>query len=616
LNKTGLKITVYTYLLFMTLVIAFNFPMYINNYTFDSRISNLQTNNVPALVWTDNGTAIIAENFYQVNPQIIEDGNGGAIIVWEDIRDGVNYDIYAQKIGMNGSLLWDPNGIVVCSATGNQYKPKLCSDGNGGAIITWYDSRGLYSHIYAQHINANGQVQWTTNGIAICTAIQGQYYPEIISDGKNGAIIVWQDYRTGTDFDIYAQRIDSNGVILWDANGTAICTKNGTQENVKLCEDGDGGAIIVWVDSRGATGKDIYAQKINSSGAVQWTVDGVAVCAQVNDQDLPGILSNGQGGAIICWEDRRSGTYYDIYGQMLNASGQIQWNPTCNIICNAADNQRSVSLCSDGGNGAIITWHDQRSSSYDIYAQKINFSGITQWTNNGTPICVAAGNQFHPKISSSSSNDAIITWYDQRSGNSDIYAQKVNSTGQTIWTANGIVICNKQNNQETPIICSDGAECAIIVWTDARNISRINIYAQRIAIDRPPQVFHPNDPITTVSGTETLDWIIVDDFGPGEFRVWVNISENDYQVYIGWTSWTNNTVLQLPISRFALGIYNYTIEYNDSSNQFGTPDSIIVTVINDPTVVPGIPGFIAVFILLGIISSIALSLKLKNKNKI
>jgi len=74
------------------------------------------------------------------------------------------------------------------------------------------------------------QWEWTTNGVSICTASGGQSYPKILSDGLGGAIITWQDSRSG-NYDIYAQRVSSTGVVLWTTNGVSICTASGDQWN-------------------------------------------------------------------------------------------------------------------------------------------------------------------------------------------------------------------------------------------------------------------------------------------------------------------------------------------------------------------------------------------------
>ncbi len=55
----------------------------------------------------------------------------------------------------------------------------------------------------------------------------------------------------------------------WIDNGVAMCTENGEQLNVASASDGAGGAFIAWSDRRAASG-EVYAQRINSSGAALW----------------------------------------------------------------------------------------------------------------------------------------------------------------------------------------------------------------------------------------------------------------------------------------------------------------------------------------------------------
>src|SRR2546426_11777920 len=56
--------------------------------------------------------------------------------------------------------------VPLCTATFNQLNPTIVSDGAGGAIVTWYDNRGPYYDIYAQHVLASGAVDggWPTAG--------------------------------------------------------------------------------------------------------------------------------------------------------------------------------------------------------------------------------------------------------------------------------------------------------------------------------------------------------------------------------------------------------------------------------------------------------------------
>ena len=146
----------------------------------------------------------------------------------------------------------------------------MTTDGNGGVIITWEDCRAgsAIRDIYAQRVNATGIVQWTANGVPVCTAANSQYGPQIIPDGKNGAIITWYDYRNYDiqGVDTFAQRISSSGTALWTADGAAISAADLHQMYPKIASDNSGGAIIIWEDSRSVSAVDIYAQGVSTSG--------------------------------------------------------------------------------------------------------------------------------------------------------------------------------------------------------------------------------------------------------------------------------------------------------------------------------------------------------------
>ncbi|MGA2625151.1 MAG: T9SS type A sorting domain-containing protein [Bacteroidota bacterium] len=413
----------------------------------------------------------------QESPIIVSDGAGGAIITWMDDRSGSSWDIYAQRVNASGLAQWTGNGgqgIAICTATYDQSTPTIVSDGSGGAIITWQDQRnGGDNDIYAQRVNASGAVLWTANGVPICTATSNQEFPTIVSDGSGGAIITWPDYRIG-NWDIYAQRVNPSGLRQWivsgDSNGVAICTATNNQLSPTIVSDGAGGAIITWYDYRSGTSYDIYAQRVNASGAVQWVTDGVAICTATNTQMFPTIVSDGAGGAIITWMDIRSGSNYDIYAQRVNASGSAQWTGNGVAICTATGDQEYPALVTDGSGGAVITWYDDRNAAgYDIYAQRVNASGTVQWVADGVAICTAINAQEYPMIVTDGSGGGIITWQDYRNDNDwDIYAQKVDRYGYLGNAAPGIA--------KVKDVINDQGGNVTVMW----NPSYLDVYPQTV----------------------------------------------------------------------------------------------------------------------------------------
>ncbi len=434
--------------------------------------------------WTADGVAVCTATNFQVSPQVIPDGSGGAIICWLDYRSG-NSDIYVQRVDSSGASLWTAGGVAVCTAANSQTAPQLITDGSGGVIITWQDQRLGVNDIYARKVNSSGTPQWTADGVAVCSATNAQISPQITEDGSGGAIIAWQDERAG-NYDIYARRINSSGTPQWTADGVAVCTASNSQNYPQLIPDGTGGAIVTWADQR-AGNVDIYARRINSSGTPQWTADGVAVCTAADFQQSPQITTDGSDGAIIAWGDRRSGSNDDVYAQRVNGSGTPLWTGDGVAVCTAANDQYDPQITVDGSGGAVIVWEDARpATSTDIYAQRVNSAGVPQWTVNGEGVSTAANNQENPQMTADGSGGAIFTWDDMRSASFfDVYTQRIDSSGTPRWTVGGMPVSTAANDQVDPQIAGDGTGGAIIAWEDARSGTDFDIYTQRVSNPAP-----------------------------------------------------------------------------------------------------------------------------------
>ena len=161
---------------------------------------------------------------------------------------------------------WSSNTALntpVCTELGKQIDLRMSDDGKGGAFIAWKDYRsgggaGL-PDIYIQHLNAGGVPQWINNGVALCTDPADQSTPAIVTDMHGGAIVAWSDWRSGIERDIFAQHIDSLGIVQWAIDGVAVANKPEREHNEKIISDDAGGAIIVWEQQGGNGAWDIWA---------------------------------------------------------------------------------------------------------------------------------------------------------------------------------------------------------------------------------------------------------------------------------------------------------------------------------------------------------------------
>ncbi|MFY7900899.1 MAG: T9SS type A sorting domain-containing protein, partial [Chitinophagaceae bacterium] len=342
-----------------------------------------------------NDVVLVSDNNLQTNLRLLSDGSGNAFAIWQDPRISTqNADIYVQKINNNGTLAWTANGMnITAIATNNQSTPRIISDGVGGIIATWDDNRNATADqdIYAQRIDKDGNIKWTAGGIAV-SAVSGsnQRSPVMTTDGNSGAIIAWQDLRTSatTSNDIYTQRIDSNGVAKWTANGILVCNAAGSQPNsatggFSINDDGVGGAIIVWDDARISTSDlDIFAQRVTADGNILWsTNNGVAIATKSSsNQRIPTVLKSTGNSLLIAWADSRTSTNGEIYASKLLLTGLL---PVTFTNISAIANSQSI----------VVNWQTSNEVNTKQFTVQRSADGST-FTNIGSVQANGVGGKY------------------------------------------------------------------------------------------------------------------------------------------------------------------------------------------------------------------------------
>lgn len=436
----------------------------------------------------------------QQDPVATSDGAGGAIVAWQDLRDELSWNIWAQRISVHGEALWTVDGVVVCDDLANQTAPRIVSDGAGGAIVVWQEDRNLGLDIYAQRIDAGGNTLWAANGVSVTAFPDNQIEYEAIADGQGGVIIAWADLRTGVT-DIYAQRLDASGVPLWTADGVLVCGATGSQNFPVLASDSAGGAVIGWEDLRGAD-LDIYVQRLDAGGSPLWAADGIPVVTFAGDQENPDIAPSLNNGAIIVWDGPGWTNEAGIFGQRLGADGSSEWgagdgSPIATSDVNAIT--RPV-IIPDGEYGAIVAYelNPLFGTNEDIHMVRVGpYSSSALWDiqvlngfDDGNP---------EYRLASDGAAGAVLAWTDYRNGNGndDIYAQRIDANGNEAWESNGQPVSRAAGDQLHPLLVADGLGGAVFVWQDdANGPIDLNVRAHRI--ERWGHSGYPSPEITTI----------------------------------------------------------------------------------------------------------------------
>lgn len=478
----------------------------------------LNANGEANAAWGTGGILQPAADLYEF--QTISDGAGGTIAVWVSYSADGTGDLYAQRYDPLGNPLWGAGGVAVCTAPQDQFAPKLVSDGAHGAIVVWQDLRNSYNEInyndiYAQRIDASGQALWSTDGIPVSQGAFEKLVPSLVSDGAQGALIAWEDYRNvdvNADVDlhgadIYAQRLDGNGKLLWGSD-VAVSAQNNDQVNPILVSDGNGGAIIAWEDYRDDPNgygesyggiANIYAQHIDQDGKIpaggSWTKDGLSLTqTPLIDQQLPQIASDGGNGAFVVWQDD-GGTgdvSFQTYAQRVSGDGSLAVSGGSQV--SGAPGQ-TPQIVADDNWGAFVAWEDSRNfdtGAVDIYAQHIDLFALPNWPND-LAVSTAPENQYSPQLVSDDAGGAIIAWQDYRNNpnSAEVYVQRINADGtlSSFTTPSYNVTFSAAANGslagETTQTIVSGAECQEVTalpatgyhflnWTDAESGSYVD----------------------------------------------------------------------------------------------------------------------------------------------
>jgi len=200
----------------------------------------------------------------------------------------------------------DPNGSIAVSThrvlnDGNdKYGHQISADPLGGFYIAWqlWSDNGVNIDITLAHVDAGGYSPATT--MTVCNYSGVQKTP-FLTGVEDGVIVAWEDHRYLED-NIVAQKVTLGMTPLWNTNGRMICSTSSTKDLSSIIPDGEGGALINWLDWDTSDGTR-YSQRILADGSIDWNEDGVSFTTAGYDQNKGTEVSDGQGGLLAVWAD-------------------------------------------------------------------------------------------------------------------------------------------------------------------------------------------------------------------------------------------------------------------------------------------------------------------------
>ncbi len=156
--------------------------------------------------------------------------------------------------------------------------------GAGVFLVAWSDGSRQAdrpaANIYCARIDAATGKSLDPQGVLVCGAADLQEWPAVAFDGTN-FLVVWQDFRSGKQYDVYAARVSPQGKVL-DPDGLPISAGSHNEARPAVAFAA-GSYVVVWMDARQYPVYGIYCARVTPAGKV---LDTEPIALDVEDPAL------------------------------------------------------------------------------------------------------------------------------------------------------------------------------------------------------------------------------------------------------------------------------------------------------------------------------------------
>lgn len=322
----------------------------------------------------------------------------------------------------DGIRQWERD-VPLTTASGDQglLRPIVISDGSDGAFVVWHDR--MRARITLQRLASDGSKLWTA-AKQVATNPAEKFYPAAIASGQGGVIVAWAEGRNGSctvgfqaECDIYAQKFDGNGERLWSNVGRPVVRAPANQgvASIALASDGQGGVYAAWIDARPSCCK-IYAQHLGADGRPLWAENGIRISPEpfivFGPIDPPLATADGEGGVLIAWLEN-------------------QVNPVTERV--------------------------------PIKIQRLDTDGNALWTEGGLTVGIPSTTYF--SLATDDAGGALLGFtMDGENGFPDAAVQKVTPDGTTPWGSEGVRAAVASYYHIATEVVPDGRGGAFLAW--------------------------------------------------------------------------------------------------------------------------------------------------------
>ncbi len=170
--------------------------------------------------------------------------------------------------------------------------------------------------------------------------IRGHFAAELAGFGEaldpsNRLVVTWGEYVAGGTYRVWGQKLDGSGAEQWTAGGRLLHTAAEVRSVVCATSDASGRTWVL-IDSNAPTDQ-LLAIPVGADGTPA-TGAPITVCRSEGNFLYSPMVTDGAGGMIAAWLDERHGLTTP-YAQRVDRWGQLGAQPNLTQVIDAPDDQ-------------------------------------------------------------------------------------------------------------------------------------------------------------------------------------------------------------------------------------------------------------------------------------
>jgi phage terminase large subunit-like protein len=341
-------------------------------------------------------------------PAIAIDSSNHIHVLFYDDTPGNNEIYYLRSL--DGGATWSlPTRLTWTSAYSE--RPAMAIDSSNLIHVVWVEGTPGNAEIYYLK-SPDGGSTWSKPQRLTWTSGASDS-PAIAIDSKNGIHVSWNDYTPGAT-EIYYKK-STNGGATWSALQNLSLTSGHSYASAIV--PGAGNAVhVVWHDfTPGAP--EIYYRRSTDRGTTWGPVKRLTWTSGWSMG--PAIGKDSNNNLHVVWSDDTPGKAEIYYRRSTN--GGATWGANQRLTWNSGLSDNPA-IAIDSGNAVHLVWYDETPGNAEVYYRKSPDGGAT-W-GAVQRLTWNSGSSLVPAVAVDSSKTVHVVWFDDTSGNWDIYYKK------------------------------------------------------------------------------------------------------------------------------------------------------------------------------------------------